>query len=129
MLDLDGNITECAGSNFLIVRDKTIYSPSSRNILAGVSMATVREIAEELGWNWVEKDLQIYDVANADEAWLTTTPYCAAPCTQINNTVIGSGKPGPMYKALMDAWSERVGMDVIAQIVATKSKNLENQQS
>jgi len=118
LLDLDGNVTECAGSNFLIASDHTIYSPTSRNILAGVSMATVRELADKLGWNWVEKDLQVYDVANADEAWLTTTPYCAAPCTRINNTSIGTGEPGPMYKQLMSAWSERVGMDILAQITA-----------
>ncbi len=118
LLDLEGNITECAGSNFLIVRDQTIYSPTSRNILGGVSMMTVRELAEQLGWNWVEKDLQVYDVANADEAWLTTTPYCAAPCTHINNTPIGTGKPGPMYSQLMTAWSERVGIDIVAQITA-----------
>jgi branched-chain amino acid aminotransferase len=116
LLDLDGNITECAGSNFLIVCGRTIYSPTSRNILGGVSMGTVREIAKDLGWAWVEKDLQVYDVANADEAWLTTTPYCAAPCTRINNTQIGTGKPGPMYKTLMDAWSDRVGMDILVQI-------------
>jgi len=118
LLDLEGNITECAGSNFLIARDHTIYSPTSRNILGGVSMATVRELAEGLGWKWVEKDLQVYDVVNADEAWLTTTPYCAAPCTRINNTLIGGGKPGPMYQQLMNAWSERVGMDIVAQITA-----------
>ena len=116
LLDLEGNITECAGSNFLIARDNTVYSPTSRNILGGVSMATVRELSDELGWSWVEKDLQVYDVANADEAWLTTTPYCAAPCTKINNTPIGTGKPGPMYQQLMDAWSKRVGMDILGQI-------------
>lgn len=119
LLDLEGNITECAGSNFLIVRGQTIYSPTSRNILGGVSMATVRELAGQLGWDWVEKDLQIYDVANADEAWLTTTPYCAAPCTRINNTQIGTGEPGPMYHKLMTAWSDLVGMDIVDQILAT----------
>src|SRR5690606_17770630 len=37
LLDLEGNITECAGANFLIIKDQTIYTPKSRNILAGVS--------------------------------------------------------------------------------------------
>ena len=116
LLDLEGNITECAGSNFLIAREGTVYSPTSRNILEGVSLVTVRELAAELGWNWVEKDLQPYDVVNADEAWLTTTPYCVAPCTRINTTPVGSGKPGPMFAALMAAWSKRVGLDILKQI-------------
>lgn len=117
LLDLEGNITECAGSNFLIAKGRTVYSPTSRNILEGVSLVTVREFTAQLGWSWVEKDLQIYDVVNADEAWLTTTPYCAAPCTKINNTPVGSGKPGPLFAELMAAWSKRVGADIIKQIM------------
>jgi branched-chain amino acid aminotransferase len=116
LLDLDGNITECAGSNFVIVRDRTVLSPTSRNILQGVSLLTLRELAADLGIGWEEKDLQVYDVVNADEAMLTTTPYCAAPCTRINGQQIGDGRPGPVFAELMAAWSARVGTDVLAQI-------------
>ncbi len=116
LLDLEGNITECSGSNFVIVKGRTTYSPTSRNILGGVSLQTVRELSAELGLVWVEKDLQIYDVVNADEAWLTTTPYCLAPCTRINGQPVGDGKIGPLFHQVMKAWSERVGMDIPAQI-------------
>jgi branched-subunit amino acid aminotransferase/4-amino-4-deoxychorismate lyase len=116
LLDLDGNITECAGSNFVIVNGSTVYSPTSRNILGGVSLKTVRELTEKLGLDWVEKDLQIYDVINADEAWLTTTPYCIAPATRINGVPIGDGKPGPLFQKVLHAWSESVGVDIAAQI-------------
>jgi len=120
LLDLEGNITECAGSNFLLAKGRTVYSPTSRNILEGVSLVTVRELAAELGWGWVEKDLQPYDVVNADEAWLTTTPYCIAPCTRINNTPVGEGKPGPMFASLMAAWSRKVGLDILKQIMESE---------
>ncbi|MCH8891484.1 MAG: aminotransferase class IV [Myxococcales bacterium] len=70
LLDLEGNITECSGSNVVIIKGRTIYSPTSRNILEGVSLVTVRELAPGLGLDWVEKELQPYDVVNADEAWL-----------------------------------------------------------
>lgn len=116
LLDMDGNITECSGSNFVVVKNKTIYSPTSRNILGGVSLQTVRELACEMGLQWVEKDLQIYDVVNADEAWLTTTPYCMAPCTKINNLPIGNGEIGPLFFKMLDAWGTKVNMDILAQI-------------
>ena len=118
LLDLDGNVTECAGSNFVVVADRTIYSPTTRNILQGVSLLTIRELAAERGFDWIEKDLQPYDVANADEAWLTTTPYCIAPCTRFNSAPVGSGKPGPLYKELLTAWSGRVGLDIERQILS-----------
>ncbi len=116
LLDLEGNLTECSGSNLVLVNGRTIYTPTSRNILEGVSLVTVRDLASQLGWGWVEKDLQVYDLVNADEAWLTTTPYCMAPVTKVNGTPIGDGRPGPAYHEMMAAWSRLVGMDILAQI-------------
>ena len=45
LLDLDGNVTECAGSNFVIVKGNRIISPTTRNILWGISLQTVKELA------------------------------------------------------------------------------------
>lgn len=122
LLDLDGNVTECGGSNFVIVKGDTIYSPTSRNILQGISLQTVRELAAKIGMKFVEKDLQPYDVANADEAWLPTTPYCLAPCTRINTTPIGTGKPGPWHAKMIVAWSDLVGLDIAQQILGDPAK-------
>lgn len=118
LLDLDGNVTECSGSNFVIVRDRTIVSPTRRNILWGISLQTVKELAPATGLEFVEQDFQAFDVVNADEAWLTTTPYCLAPCTKINNIPIADGKPGPWFKKMLAAWSTRVGMNIEAQVMA-----------
>lgn len=117
LLDFDDNITECAGANFLLVREHTIFSPCSENILNGISRQTVREISSGLGYEWVETDLKITDVVSADEAWLTSTPYCMAPCTQLNQRVIGKGGIGPGFSRVLQAWSELVGVDIRAQIM------------
>lgn len=117
LLDLEGNVTECAGSNFVIVKGDTIITPTTRKILWGVSLQTVKELAPELDLEFIEKDFQPYDVVNADEAWLTTTPYCLAPCTKINNIPIGDGKPGRLFKKVIRAWSGRVGLDIEGQVL------------
>jgi len=117
LLDLEGNVTECSGSNFVIVKGRTIISPSPRNILWGISLQTVKELAPGLGLEFVERDFQPYDVVNADEAWLTTTPYAVAPCTKINGTPIGSGRPGPLWRQVLAAWSRLVGVEIDNQIV------------
>ena len=56
LLDLDGNLTECSGANFVVVENDAIFTPTSRNILEGVSLVTLRELAPELGLGWVEKE-------------------------------------------------------------------------
>jgi len=115
-LDLDGNITETGGSNFLIYRKGTVVSPRSRNILWGVSLTVVTEILADLKISFVEDDLQVYDAVNADEAWLPTTPYCLGPVVKINGQPIGDGRPGPLWRKILTRWSERVEKDIYNEI-------------
>ena len=118
VLDLDGNVTETGGSNFLIAKDGAVISPPPRNILPGISLQTIRELCGELDIPFVERDLQVHDVINADEAFLPTTPYCMAPVTKINGIEIGDGVPmGPLFRSLIGRWSERVGLNIVEQIV------------
>ena len=116
LLDLDGNITECGGSNFVVIKGNVILSPPARHILQGVSLLTVRDLASSIGMEFRETQMTPYDVITADEAWLTTTPYCIAPVVKINNIPIGTGKPGPWFEKMIDAWSGKVGMDIRQQI-------------
>ena len=116
LLDLHGNVTETSGANFLMVERGSIVSPTTANTLPGVSRAMVRELAGKLGIAFVERDLQVHDVVNADEAFLTTTPYCLMPVTKINGLAIADGKLGAIGKRLLEAWSAEVGLDIAAQI-------------
>jgi branched-subunit amino acid aminotransferase/4-amino-4-deoxychorismate lyase len=116
LLDLHGNVTETSGANFLMVERGTVVSPTTVNTLPGVSRATVIELCGKLGIPFVERDIQVYGVMNADEAFLTSTPYCLMPVTRINGAAIGDGRPGPMAKRLLAAWSEEVGLDIEKQI-------------
>jgi len=120
LLDLDGNITETSGANFLIAKDGAVLSPTTRNILPGVSRQVVIEMCADLGIPFIERDLQVHDVVNADEALLSTTPYCLAPVTKINGIPIGKGAPGLMFKRLIERWSQLAGLDIVAQIMNSK---------
>ena len=115
LLDLDGNVTETSGANFLIVEQGTIVSPTVRNTLPGISRATVVELAAQLGLAFVERDIQVHSVMNADEALLTSTPFCVMPVIRINGVPIADGQRGPVFRRLLSAWSELVGVDIAGQ--------------
>jgi branched-subunit amino acid aminotransferase/4-amino-4-deoxychorismate lyase len=119
LLDLDGNVTETSGANFLLAVQGSIVSPTLRNILPGISRQTVIELAGKLNIPFAERDIQVHDVMNADEAFLASTPFCLMPVTRINGVTIADGKPGPIYGRLIEAWSERVRLDILAQFAAT----------
>lgn len=115
LLDLDGNVTETGGANFLIVEDGAIVSPTLRNILPGISRAVVRELAMKLKIPFIERDFQLFNVVNAQEAFTSTTPYCLMPVTKINGLPVGDGNPGPVFQRLMQAWSDELGVDILQQ--------------
>src|SRR5262245_14339405 len=115
LLDINGNIAENKGANFFIFADGMLKTPVTSNALAGISRATVLELAAELDIPTRECDLQPYDVHTADEAFFTSTPYCIMPATRFNGLPIGDGQVGSVAKRLLAAWSERVGVDIVAQ--------------
>jgi branched-subunit amino acid aminotransferase/4-amino-4-deoxychorismate lyase len=118
LLDLNGHITETAAANFLMVKDGTIVSPTTRNILPGISRAMVFELAGWLGIPTRVRDIALPEALAADEAFLTSTPFCMLPVTSINNAAIGNGKPGPVFQRLLARWSAEVGVDIAAQMAS-----------
>lgn len=117
LLDLDGNLTETSGSNVLLVKDGVVLSPTPRNILLGISRKIIKELCAQLKISFQERDLQVHDAINADEIFVTTTPYCMAPVTKINGLAVADGKPGPIFERLLAAWSAAVGVDIRSQVM------------
>lgn len=118
LVDDDGLITESTGANFFIVKNGQVLTSEPRNILRGVTRQAVLELAERLAIPCRECNLEPYDVMNADEAFFTATSFAILPATRYNGQPIGAGKPGPVTQRLLAAWSEMVGVDVVAQAKA-----------
>jgi len=121
-LDLEGNITEGTGANIFFVLDGILYTPTTKNILNGISRLTVIELAEKMNIKVIEKDLTLYDAYNSEEAFWTTTSYCILPISMIDGRKIGDAYPGPCAKKLLDAWSKEVGVDIVGQAQKFASK-------
>ena len=76
LLDTDGFISEGTGDNFFIIKDNKVITPEGRNILRGISRDYVmNELCSELGLEVVEKNIEVFDVYGADEAFMTGTPF------------------------------------------------------
>ena len=115
LTDEDGFITECTLANVFFVKDNALLTPEPRNILLGITRKAAIELAAQLGWQCRECNIEPYHALTADEAFFTTTPFSIVPMTRLDGYAIGDGKPGPLTKQFMDAWSGMVGIDTIAQ--------------
>ncbi|MFH1894577.1 MAG: aminotransferase class IV [Patescibacteria group bacterium] len=117
LLDPDGFIAEGTGGNFFIVKNGKLVTPEPRNILRGIRRRyVIEELCPQLGLECEEKNLELYDVVTADEAFYTATAFSIMPATKINGLKIGDGKVGKITKTLLDTWSKNVGVDIVQQI-------------
>lgn len=116
LLDLDGYVTETSTANVLAYHASWgLVSPPQSKVLPGISLAEVVELAGQMGVSLAERDLTPDDLRTADEVLLTSTPLCLLPVVSLDGEPIGTGGPGDFYGRLICAWSELVGLDIVAQ--------------
>jgi branched-chain amino acid aminotransferase len=115
LLDAQGHLAEGIGSNIFLVRDGAVLTPDERGVLPGVSRATVVELCGGLGIPCREADLDLYDAATAEEAFMTSTSLCLCPVRSIAGRPLPAPLPGPVTRRLTEAYARLVDCDFAAQ--------------
>jgi D-alanine transaminase len=105
----DGIAMEGTHQNFWAVFDGTaVTHPESPLILSGITRGIVMEVAEELGIPLEERPIDVAELARADELFFTGTTAEIRPCVEVDGQRIGSGRTGPVTRALSDGFLARV---------------------
>ena len=116
LLDENGLVAEATSANVLAYRNgEGLVSPPHGHILFGVSIGVVEELAAKLTVPFITRPLAVEELRRSAEAMLTSTSICLVPIVECDGQAIAGGKPGPVYRRLLDAWSETVGVDVAGQ--------------
>jgi branched-chain amino acid aminotransferase len=103
MLNSEGYVAECTGDNLFIVKGTQLLTPPlSAGALYGITRGVVMELAREGGLVVAEPNLTRYDLFNADECFLTGTGAELIPVVKIDGRVIGTGRPGPVTRRLVE---------------------------
>ncbi|MEI8093438.1 MAG: branched-chain-amino-acid transaminase [Spirochaetales bacterium] len=105
MLNTDGLVVECTADNIFVVKNGVLRTPSAiHGALEGITRKTVLELAQGLKVATDESALALFDVYNADEAFLTGSGAEVMPVTELDGRRIGNGKPGPVTLRLLEAF-------------------------
>ena len=105
LLDDSGNVCEGTGENIFVVKDGTIYTPpQAASILDGINRKSVIEIARDLGYTVVERDIARAELALSDELFLTGTAAELTPVREIDDIAIGP--PGEITAAVQRAFED-----------------------
>ncbi len=106
MMDVNGFISEGSGENIFIVKDGVIITPTTKHCLNGITRQSVIQIARDLNYEVVEKDIQYDELVLADEAFFTGTAVEITPIREVDEKIIGSGERGPISNKLQEAFTQ-----------------------
>ncbi len=108
MCNYRGELSECAQSNFFLVRGGVALTPKSEaGLLEGVTRAFLFEVGHDVGVTVLDETLYPKDLDTADEAFITSTTREISPVVRIDDRVVGSGVPGPVTRALLAGYQRR----------------------
>lgn len=106
LVDENGMVTEGSSTNIWIVtKDGKLKTRTTNdNILAGITRARVKTIAEGLQIAVKEEAFSVEEALAATEMFLTSSTSCATPIVELDGKKIGDGTPGPVAGRLVDAY-------------------------
>lgn len=105
----DGHVSEGSAENIFMVRKgRLITTPITADILAGITRASILEIAAYLGIETEERMIDRTELYIADELFLTGTGAQIAPITEIDHRRVGDGNVGPIAQEIRDIYFDVV---------------------
>jgi branched-chain amino acid aminotransferase len=110
MLNQDGHVSEGSGENIVVIRHgKLISPPAYDNILEGITLDTVLEVAErDLGLTVERRSLDRSELYIADEVFMTGTAAHVTPVVEVDRVPVGDGRPGPISAQLQKTYFDLI---------------------
>lgn len=122
LLDPDGFLTEGTTGNVFLACGDRLMTPTTRNLLPGVTRGLVLEIARRLGITTSECDIPVDQARSADEMFVTSTSIGIVPVRSFEESALPGVIPGPLTRRLHEALAREVGLDFGAQAAEYAAK-------
>ena len=108
LLDTDGYVSEGSGENIFMVKDGVLKTTPLTSVLNGITRDAVIRIAKDAGIAVLEGRFSRDELYIADEAFFTGTAAEITPIRELDDRMIGEGKPGPVTKKIQDTFFDIV---------------------
>jgi D-alanine transaminase len=100
----DGDVLEGSSTSIFVVKNGTVATPpNGHRILPG----TTRDAALELATDVLPVEIRrvsVEELRAADEVWISAATRNVLPITRIDDAPVGTGKPGPVWQRLNQAF-------------------------
>lgn len=103
----NGIVTEGTSSTAYIIKNNTLITRSlSTSILPGVTRLAILSLAQKDNISIEERAFSVEEAYQADEVCITAASNFIMPVVQIDDQIIGQGKPGPIMQRLRKLYIE-----------------------
>ena len=119
MLNTRGHLAEGTVSNIFLVSEGKVITPSVKSgILPGITRAAILELIPQLGIEISEREIEVRELREAGESFLTNSLREVVPLTQVDGHLIGEGKPGRITRMITEAYSRLVEKETEDQVTS-----------
>ncbi len=105
MLDWRGQVAEATGANIFFMKEKEIHTPMPDCFLNGITRRTVIDIAKEKGFEVIERKIELEELDNFKQCFITGTAAEVTPVSVIDDYPFFVGNE---IKELSDAYIDLV---------------------
>jgi branched-chain amino acid aminotransferase len=109
LLNEQGYLAEGSTTNIFLASNNELITPSLESgVLPGITREVVLEIARAVNIKILERQVELKELIEAEEAFFTNSILEIMPLTWFDDKPIGTGKPGHLTKELLAAYKKLV---------------------
>lgn len=112
MLDINGFVSTCNATNFFMVKDGEVWTSTGEYCMNGITRANIIRVCEENGIICKQKNFSLFEVYDADEAFVTGSFGGVTPVTNIDGREIENSKSTYLSLKLSELYEELVAKEI-----------------
>jgi branched-chain amino acid aminotransferase len=111
MVDSAGRILEGLSSNFFAVKEGVLFT-AEKKVLSGITRQIILEEAEQASIPIHWGGFPVFELGKAQEAFISSSSRAVLPVRQVDDQIIGTGRPGPVTTLLSRRYQQRLKNDL-----------------
>ncbi|NLG96806.1 MAG: hypothetical protein GX491_05555 [Chloroflexi bacterium] len=120
MISEDGRLLEGTSSNFFSVKNGVVWT-ADEGVLSGISRGIVLDVIREQGIPLELSGLPYAELAEIDEAFITSASRSVLPVVEVDGIKLGTGQPGPITRRLLQGYLARVEQELEPVLTASET--------
>ena len=108
MLDVNGFVSTCNSTNFFMIKNKEVWTSTGQYCMNGITRNNIIKICNQNKIICKEKNFSLFDVYDADEAFVTGTFGGVTPVKKIDGKLIGDKIFGTLSRKISNLYEQLI---------------------